>query len=97
LAPGQASALAGLAPVTRQSGQWQGKSFVQGGRKEVRGAVYIAACFAARKDPQFRAFADRLFAKGNPYKLVITAVARKLVEAANLVLKRGAEWEIRAA
>lgn len=97
LAPGQASALAGLAPVTRQSGGWQGKSFVQGGRKEVRGAVYIAARFAARKDPHFRAFADRLFAKGKPYKLVITAVARKLVEAANLVLKRGVEWEIRAA
>lgn len=93
LEPGQAGALAGLAPVTRQSGQWQGKSFVQGGRANVRGALYIAARFAAEKDPFFRDFAGRLFAKGKPYKVVITAVARKLIEAANLVLKRGAVWE----
>jgi transposase len=28
-----AAALAGLAPWTRQSGQWKGKSFISGGRK----------------------------------------------------------------
>ena len=31
-----AAALAGLAPWTRQSGQWKGKSFIGGGRKIVR-------------------------------------------------------------
>jgi len=97
LKPGQASALAGLAPVTRQSGQWKGKSFVQGGRVHVRSAMFIAARFAAKIDPHFKAFADRLFAKGKPYKLVITAVARKLIEAANIVIKRGEPWESRPA
>lgn len=33
LDPKQAAALAGLAPIARQSGQWKGKSFVHGGRK----------------------------------------------------------------
>jgi transposase len=28
----QTGSLGGLAPVTRQSGNWQGKSFIQGGR-----------------------------------------------------------------
>lgn len=97
LKPGQASALAGLAPVTRQSGQWKGKSFVQGGRVHVRSAMFIAARFAAKLDPHFKAFADRLFERGKPYKLVITAVARKLIEAANTVLMRGKPWEIRQA
>ena len=30
------ASLAGLAPVTRQSGAWQGRSFIQGGRPRVR-------------------------------------------------------------
>jgi transposase len=32
----QIAALVGLAPWTRQSGQWRGKSFIGGGRKSVR-------------------------------------------------------------
>ena len=32
----QIAALAGLAPWTRQSGQWKGKSFIGGGRADVR-------------------------------------------------------------
>ncbi len=32
------AALAGLRPFTRQSGQWRGKSFIQGGRASVRGS-----------------------------------------------------------
>jgi transposase len=35
----QASSLAGLAPVTRQSGNWHGKSFIQGGRAMLRQAI----------------------------------------------------------
>ena len=36
----QIASLAGLAPITRQSGQWRGKSFIQGGRKFLRDALY---------------------------------------------------------
>ena len=34
------AALCGLAPWTRQSGQWRGKSFIGGGRSSVRTALY---------------------------------------------------------
>ena len=37
----QAASLAGLAPMTRQSGKWQGKAFIQGGRKFLRDALYM--------------------------------------------------------
>jgi transposase len=43
----QIAALAGLAPWTRQSGQWRGKSFIGGGRKTVRNALFMAAISAA--------------------------------------------------
>ena len=39
----QIAALAGLAPWTRQSGQWRGKSFIGGGRTAVRTALFVVA------------------------------------------------------
>jgi len=42
------AALAGLAPFTRQSGQWRGKSFIGGGRTSVRTVLFMGA-MAARK------------------------------------------------
>jgi transposase len=44
----QIAALVGLAPWTRQSGQWRGKSFIGGGRKCVRSSLFVGAMVAAR-------------------------------------------------
>ena len=42
------TALVGLAPWTRQSGQWKGKSFIGGGRADVRSALFMGALVAVR-------------------------------------------------
>ena len=55
----QIAALAGLAPFTRQSGQWKGKSMIGGGRKTVRSALFIGALVAGRHNPVLKAFRDR--------------------------------------
>ena len=89
---GQAAALAGLAPFDRDSGQWKGQRFIQGGRDRPRRMLYLAALAARRCSPALKAFADQLIARGKPKKLVVVAVMRKLVEAANLVLSRGQPW-----
>ena len=47
----QIAALAGLAPWTRQSGQWRGKSFIGGGRASVRSVLFLGAMVAARHNP----------------------------------------------
>src|SRR5205814_8140234 len=39
----QIAALAGLAPMNRDSGRWSGPRFISGGRSSVRSAVYMAA------------------------------------------------------
>jgi hypothetical protein len=36
------ASLAGLAPFTRQSGQWKGKAMISGGHKAVRSALFLA-------------------------------------------------------
>ena len=90
---GQAASLIGVAPFARDSGRWKGQRFIGGGRSRPRRMLYLAALAAKRWDPNLKAFAERLVARGKPPKLVIVAIMRKLVEAANLVLSRGTPWQ----
>ena len=89
---GQPACLVGVAPHDRDSGQYRGQRFIAGGRSRPRRLLYIAALAAKRCDPGLKAFAERLEQNGKPKKLVIVAVMRKLIEAANLVLKRATPW-----
>ncbi len=88
----QIAALAGLAPWTRQSGQWRGKSLIGGGRKSVRGVLFIAAMVAARHNPLLKLFRDRLVAAGKPKRLALIAVARKLLTILNAILRDKRPW-----
>lgn len=89
---GQAAALLGVAPFDRDSGQWNGHRFIQGGRGRPRRMLYLAALAAKRCSPTLKAFADNLASRGKAKKVVVVAVMRKLIEAANLVLARGQPW-----
>lgn len=88
----QAASLAGLAPVARQSGQWKGKSFIRGGRANVRQALYMPALVAARFNPDLKAKYRQLIFAGKPAKIAITAVMRKLIVTANALLKADRLW-----
>lgn len=88
----QIAALAGLAPFTRQSGQWRGKSFIGGGRKSVRSALFMGAMVAARHNPALKAFRDRLVESGKPKILALVAVARKLLTILNAIIRDKTPW-----
>lgn len=88
----QIAALVGLAPWTRQSGQWRGKSFIGGGRAAVRSALYMGALVAARYNPDLRAFRDRLVDHGKPKLVAIIAVARKLITILNALIRDNQPW-----
>ncbi len=88
----QIAALAGLAPWTRQSGKWRGKSFIGGGRSSVRTALFMAAMVAARFNPTLKAFRDKLVQTGKPKMLAIVAVARKLLTILNAILREKRQW-----
>jgi transposase len=87
------AALAGLAPYTRQSGTWRGKSFIGGGRTRVRTALYLGAMNAKRWNPPLKTFFDRLVAAGKPKKLALIAVARKLLTILNAILRDKTPWQ----
>jgi transposase len=88
----QIAALAGLAPWTRQSGRWKGKSFIGGGRTAVRSALFMAALVAARHNPVLRLFHQRLVAAGKPKLVALTATARKLLTILNAMVKTQQPW-----
>jgi transposase len=83
----RAASLAGLAPVTRQSGRWRGQSRIGGGRSSVRTALYMSALVAARHNPVLREVYTRLVAKGKKPKLALTAVMRRLIVRLDAVAK----------
>ena len=87
------AALAGLCPFTRQSGQWRGKSFIEGGRASVRAALFMAAMVAARFNPILKTFYARLTAAGKPKKAALIAVARKLLTILNAILRDQKPWQ----
>lgn len=88
----QAASLAGLAPMTRQSGRWRGKAFIRGGRANLRQALYMPALVAARCNRDLKAKYDALVSRGKPRKIALVAIMRKLIILANALLRDGRKW-----
>lgn len=93
----QVAALAGLAPIARQSGNWKGKSFIRGGRQQVRQGLYMPALVAIRFNADLKAKYEQLIKAGKAPKQAITAIMRKLIILANALLKKGRKWQPRVA
>ena len=89
----QIASLAGLAPWTRQSGMWKGKSFIGGGRSRVRPALFMAALVASRHNPTLKTFRDRLVAAGKPKIVAIVATMRKLLTILNAIIRDQKPWQ----
>ena len=88
----QTAALAGLAPMTRESGNWKGKSFIQGGRGKLRHALYMPALVAIRYNPTLKVKYDDLIQRGKPFKVAITVIMRKLIIIANALVRDNRKW-----
>jgi transposase len=88
----KASALAGLAPMNQDSGQYRGQRRIKGGRPAVRQALYMAALVASRHNPVIREFYQRLRQAGKPAKVALTACMRKILVILNAMLKNRTYW-----
>ena len=89
---GEVAALAGLAPMNRDSGMMRGRKTIRGGRIMARNTLYMASVSAVRWNCDLKAFYERLRRAGKPFKVAITAVMRKLLILANTLLKEGRAW-----
>jgi transposase len=92
LSKGEAARLAGLAPINRDSGKLSAPRHIEAGRSAVRRCLYMAALVALNRNPVLKAFANGLRARGKPFKVVITAVMRKLIVTLNAIVRDGEPW-----
>jgi transposase len=90
----QIAALVGVAPFTRQSGRWQGKAFIGGGRPTVRAALFVATMSAVQHNPTIRAFRERLRASGKSKMTAMVACMRKLLTILNAIVRDQVPWQI---
>lgn len=88
----EAASLAGLAPITRESGKWKRRSKIGGGRRGVRNALYMPALVAIRHNLHLAETYRMLVDAGKPAKLAIAAVMRKLVILANALVRDDRTW-----
>lgn len=75
--------LAGLAPIARDSGKRHGTRSVRGGREGVRSILFVIASVVRRHEADFKDFSDRLTKAGKPKKVVLVAIAHKLLTRLN--------------
>ena len=78
--------------MNHDSGQLRGKRRIRGGRSPVRRALYMAALVAVRYNPAMKEFCKRLKEKGKPNKVILTAVARKLLGVLDAILRDRNPW-----
>lgn len=87
------SALIGVAPFNRDSGQMRGKRSTFGGRANVRRVLYMATLVAIRFNHVVQRFYERLVATGKPKKVAIVACMRKLLTILNAMVKTQKCWD----
>jgi len=89
----QIAALAGVAPLNRDSGRQRGQRRTFGGRSVVRNVLYMAALSASKHNPQIKPFYERLVANGKEKKVALTACMRKLLIILNAITRDGSSWQ----
>ena len=87
-----AAALAGLAPYPDDSGKRKGQRYIKGGRMLPRNTLFMAATSAIKFNPDMKSFYDRLIGEGKAHKVALTAVMRKLVILANVLVRDDRNW-----
>lgn len=88
------AALVGVAPFVKQSGAKKGIAIIQGGRFELRKALYMAALTAAHYNPVLKQVYKRLISRGKAAKCALVAVMRKLIICLNAMIKNETTWKL---
>jgi transposase len=91
----QIAALAGVAPMDRQSGPRDLPRHIRGGRQTVRNVLYMGGLTAIRVNPTLKSFYQRLRDRGKSAKQALVAVMHKLLRICNAMLRDNRPWSPR--
>jgi len=86
------AALVGVAPMNKESGSYNGKRRIRGGRHRVRTVMFMAMMSAIQCNPVFKGYYERLKAAGKIPKVAIIACMRKMIVILNTMVKNEELW-----
>ncbi len=86
------AALVGIAPMNRDSGSYQGKRYIRGGRHRVRTVLFVSMMSAIQCHPKLKPMYERMVAAGKPKKVALVACMRKQLTILNTMVKNGTYW-----
>jgi transposase len=89
----QIAALAGVAPINRDSGTFRGKRMTGGGRQGVRSRLYMPTVVACHHNPVLKQFYERLLQRGKAKMTALVAVMRKMLTIINTMIAKGQTWK----
>ena len=87
------ASLVGVAPMNRDSGSYEGKRYIRGGRHKVRTVLFVSMMSAIQCHPKLKPMYERMVAAGKPKKVAIVACMRKQLIILNTMVKNGTYWD----
>jgi transposase len=87
------AALVGVAPMNRDSGSYQGKRYIRGGRHRVRTVLFVSMMSAIQCHPKLKPAYERMVANGKPKKVALVACMRKQLTILNAMVKNNTYWD----
>jgi len=87
------AALVGIAPINRDSGSFEGKRFIRGGRHKVRTVLFVSMMSAIQCHPKLKPMYERMVANGKPKKVALVACMRKQLTILNMMIKNNTYWD----
>lgn len=87
------AALVGVAPMNRDSGSFEGKRFIRGGRHKVRTVLFVSMMSAIQCHPKLKPLYQRMVAEGKPKKVALVACMRKQLTILNTMVKNNTYWD----
>ena len=89
---GKLTALVGLAPFARDSGNYRGRRSIFAGRSNLREVLYMASVASIRCNKRLKACYDSLIANHKAPKVALVAVMRKLLSYMHALVKTNSVW-----
>lgn len=87
------AALVGVAPMNKDSGKYEGKRCIRGGRHKVRTVLFVSIMSAIQCHPTLKPMYQRMVAAGKPKKVAMVACMRKQLTILNAMMKSGTHWQ----
>ena len=87
------AALVGVAPMNRDSGAFEGKRYIRGGRHKVRTVLFVSMMSAIQCHPKLKPMYQRMTAAGKPKKIALVACMRKQLTILNTMVKNNTYWD----